>query len=67
MSASADELARWDSVVPGIVRVPLRRRTLGLLPGALVVLLTLWVFIHLGLDPLVIWAGLVGRRRRSSR
>ena len=58
MSASADELARWDSVVPGIVRVPLRRRTLGLLPGALVVLLTLWVFIHLGLDPLVIWAGL---------
>jgi phosphonate transport system permease protein len=58
MSATTAELARWESVVPGVVRVPLRRRAQRMLPGALAALLTLWVFIHLSLDPLVIWAGL---------
>lgn len=58
MSATAAELARWEEVVPGVVRVPLRRRVLRMLPGILAALVTLWVFMHLSLDPLAIWAGL---------
>jgi phosphonate transport system permease protein len=58
MSATPAEMARWEAVVPGLVRIAPARRVAHILPWAAASAGTLAVFWHLGFDPVALWWGL---------